>query len=128
MTTPTELPAALEWPPAMTPERQDYIRRAILAVSTTLVDMMLTDLAAPSTDSLSTSERLMVGTMRPFLPRLRAAFLGKLSESDPASLERLMGATATALEQILAQAPGEPLPRWAWVWNGTAYELVPDRG
>lgn len=69
----------------------------------------------------------MVRALRPFLPKLRATFLAKLSTSDPAGLERLMGATATTIETILLDAPGEPMPRWAWQWlpGEPAPHLVP---
>jgi hypothetical protein len=104
---------APEWPPTQDPARATVIRTAIVGVSTAMV----ADLAAPSTDSGSRGERLILSTLRPFLPKLRGLFLDRLSDADPAILERLMGATSTTIEQILAEAPGEPLPRWRWVWE-----------
>lgn len=113
---PPELP-----PPAMTPERGAFIVRSVSTVASILVDSMLADLMerAPSTDSapdMTRSERMLYRALRPFLPKLRALFLDKLSLSNPAALERVMGATSTAIESILEQAPGDPLPRWAWQW------------
>lgn len=111
--------------PVMTPERAQYLSRALTAMATLLVDSMLADLAAghstdgadsPTGPGSTPADRLMVRALRPFLPKLRATFLAKLSSSDPAGLERLMGATATTLETIIAQAPGEPMPRWTWEW------------
>lgn len=124
-------PPAPEWPPPMTPERAIYVRGALVTTASALLALVLRDLAAPSTDSPSATparERLIYGALRPLLPRLRVMFLERLSAADPAGLERLMGATSTAIEQILAQAPGEPIDRWRWVWAAGAPmpELVPD--
>lgn len=65
--------------------------------------------------------------LRKFLPRLRSEFLGKLSSADPVTLERMMGATATAIESILYYAPGDPLERYRFDWSpdGTL-ALIPD--
>lgn len=115
--------------PTMTPERARYVRGALVATSTALLDLLVSDLlGAQSTEGSSRQERLIYGALKPLLPRLRALFLGKLSEADPAGLERLIGSLATAIEQILAQAPDEPLPRWRWEWQPgePAPRLVPD--
>jgi hypothetical protein len=37
--------------------------------------------------------------------------LSKLSEANPAGIEAVLGAVATAIESILYYAPGDPLPR-----------------
>jgi len=52
--------------------------------------------------------------MRPWLPKLRDALLRRLDDADPAALEAMIGASATALESMLFYAPGEPLPRYVW--------------
>lgn len=122
-TAPAEAPA-----PAMTPERARYLVQAVTAMGSMLVDAMMADLEAGSTAGAdSPAERLMFRALRPFLPKLRAMFLAKLSTSDPVGLERLMGATATTLETIMGQAPGEPMPRWTWEWlpGQPAPRLVP---
>lgn len=55
--------------------------------------------------------------IKPWIPNLRNALLSRLSSADPATLEVLVGATATALESILYYAPGEPLPRMRFDWT-----------
>jgi hypothetical protein len=64
--------------------------------------------------------------LRPWLPKLEAVLLSKLSEADPAGLERIAGAIAWAIESVLEQAPGEPEPRHGITWtpDGRAH-LVP---
>lgn len=65
--------------------------------------------------------------LRPMVPKIRSLLLSKLSSADPAKIEALMGATATALESILYQAPGEPLPRLRFEWTAAGeLVLVPD--
>lgn len=55
--------------------------------------------------------------LRPWIPKLRDILLSKLSDMDPASLERTMGAAALAMEALIAQAPGAPLPRFRADWD-----------
>jgi hypothetical protein len=118
---PLEDPGALE-APAMTPERAAYVMGALTALARVLLDGMLADLEVGQLSTGSTAgadsltDRLMVRALRPWIPKLRATFLDKLSVGDPAMVERLMGATSTTIETILADAPGEPMPRWAWEW------------
>ena len=54
----------------------------------------------------------MTEALRPWLPKLRAIAVGRLAGADPATIEKLLGATASAAEAILAHAPGDPLPRY----------------
>jgi hypothetical protein len=110
-------PAALVWPPTMTPERAAYVQGALLGIFSAVIDSMLGDLAEASTDTPSLADRTMLTLIRKYLPRIRGMFLTRLAETDPAVLERLMGALATTTEQILAEAPGEPLDRWRFVWR-----------
>ena len=111
-------PAALAWPPTMTPERAEYVQAALLGIFRAVIDSMLADLEEPSTeDSSSLSDRAMLAVIRKYLPRIRGMFLARLADTDPATLERLMGALAVTTEQILAEAPGEPLDRWRFVWE-----------
>jgi hypothetical protein len=99
-------------------ERGEYLRTTLVAVAARLVGQMLDELAGASTATPSSlQDRLLMSTLRPWIPKLRDTLLHKLSETDPASMEQLMGATATALESILAQAPGEPLPRYRIDWD-----------
>jgi hypothetical protein len=78
---------------------------------------MLDELAAPSMDSASLGDRAVLTVLRPWMPKLREVLLSKLSEADPASLEVNAGAIALAIESVLAQAPGEPLPRHRMDWD-----------
>lgn len=132
MTTPTapiaDPPEAPAWPPAMTPERARHVQQAVLAIAASVVDSMLSDMAGPPSTESSLADRTMLRMVRPYLPRMRGIFLGKLAETDPAALERLMGACAVTIEQILAEAPGEPMDRWRFVWadGASTPELVPD--
>lgn len=123
-------PAVLEWPPTMTPERARHVQGALMGIFSTVIDSMLGDLEAsdPSTGSASLADRTMLTLIRKYLPRIRGMFLTRLAETDPAALERLMGALAVTTEQILAEAPGEPLDRWRFVWEpGQAMpRMVPD--
>lgn len=136
--TPPELapdvpePAALEWPPTMTPERATYVQGALLGIFSAVIDSMLSDLADPersTAESSSLADRTMLTLIRKYLPRIRGMFLARLAETDPATLERLMGALAATTEQILAEAPGEPLERWRFVWHAgePLPAMVPDR-
>ncbi len=119
----------LEAPPApiaMDPARAEALRRQLSAIAATLLDAVLAGLEAPSTGSAS--EQVLTRAIRPFLPRLRSAFLSRLSDADPVTLERLMSATATAIESILYYAPGEPLPRFVFSWTDAGLELRPAPG
>lgn len=98
--------------PAVAPERAAYLSRTATALATRLLAQMLEELAAGSTDSASLGDRAMLAVLRPWIPKLRDTLLSKLSEVDPVSLERNAGAIALAIESILAQAPGDPLPRY----------------
>lgn len=114
-------------PSTMDPERARYLTAATVAVATRLVGQMLDELSAPSTDSQrSLPDQLMTRALKPWMPKLRDTLLSKLSEADPVMVERVLGATSTAIESILVQAPGEPLPRYRidWAADG-ALVLVP---
>lgn len=104
-------------PSAMGPERAAYLSRATVAVAARLVSQMLDELAAPSMGSSSVQDRMLMGALKPWIPKLRDTLLAKLSEADPVSMERILGATSTAIESILAQAPGDPLPRYRIDWD-----------
>jgi hypothetical protein len=82
----------------------------MIGLATSIIDRALADVAAaPSTASVS--ERLLLAALRPQLPKLRLVLLSKLSEANPAGIEAVLGAVATAIESILYYAPGDPLPR-----------------
>lgn len=117
-------------PSTMAPERAEYLRQTTVAVAARLVAQMLDDLAGDaSTDTRSLQDRLLLGTLRPWIPKLRDTLLAKLSEADPESIERLMGAAAIAMESILAQAPGDPQPRYRIDWDPQgAMVLIPLEG
>ena len=122
-------PDVLTWPPTMTPERARYVQGALLGIFGAVIDSMLSDLdAAPSTADGSLADRTMLRLIRSYLPRIRGMFLARLAETDPAVLERMMGALAVTTEQILSDAPGEPLDRWRFVWPAgePLPRLVPD--
>lgn len=128
-TEPADLAA---WPPTMTPERAAYVQSALLGIFGAVIDSMLSDLEGPAehstADSSSLADRTMLRLIRSYLPRIRGMFLTRLAETDPATLERLMGALAVTTEQILADAPGEPLDRWRFVWPAgePLPRMVPD--
>lgn len=94
------------------PERAAYLRQYLAAIATRGIDAMVADLSAPSTDSSSAADRLMMAALRPWIPKLRGLLLARLSEADPASLERVMGAVSAAIEGLLYHAPGDPEPRY----------------
>lgn len=121
VTTP-ELPDVIQ-----TPERGLYLSRAVSALATVLVDSMLSDLDGAGASTGGRLDRAMTMALRPWMPKLRGMFLGKLSETDPAGLERLLGAVSTTIETILRDAPGEPLDRWTYEWlpGEAAPHLVP---
>lgn len=99
----------------MTPERAAYLRRTATGAAAGLLRMMLADLASPgSTDTLSMQERMMLGALRPWLPKVERTITDRLSAADPALIERIAGATADLLESVIAYAPGDPLPRMRW--------------
>lgn len=104
-------------PVAMDEARAAYLRGAATAIATRLLGQMLDELAAPSTDSASLQDRMMLRVLTPWIPRLQAALLSRLSEVDPVSLERSVGAIALAIESVLAQAPADPLPRYRVDWD-----------
>lgn len=115
--------------PAMAPDRAAYLRAATHAIAQRLVAQMLDELAAPSTDSASLQDRLMLRALTPWIPKLQAVLLSRLSEVDPVSLERTAGAVALAIESVLAQAPGDPLPRYRVDWDEAgALVLLPLEG
>lgn len=62
--------------------------------------------------------------LRPSLPKLRAVLLGRLSETDPAAIERLLGAVSTAIESVLYHAPGDPLPRYRFAFSDAGELLM----
>lgn len=63
--------------------------------------------------------------LRPWIPKMRDGLLSRLSSADPVALERIMGATATALEAILFYAPGTPQPRYRFEWIAGQLTLLP---
>lgn len=103
--------------PAMDPARAAYLRQTIVGTASVLLSAALADMApGPSTDS-SLQDRMAWAALRPWLPKLEAVLLSKLSEADPAALERVAGAIAWAIGSVLEQAPGEPEPRFGITWS-----------
>jgi hypothetical protein len=103
--------------------RAEELRRQLAAIAATLFDAVLRP--AEDASTASASERMMMRVLRPWIPKLRDACLSRLSNADPVTLERLVGATATALESILYYAPGTPLPRARFDWTPQGLALVP---
>lgn len=102
---------------ATAPERATFLRQTIVGTASVLLSAALADMAAgPSTGS-SLQDRLAWQALRPWLPKLEAVLLSKLSEADPAALERVAGAVSWAIESVLEQAPGVPEPRYGIVWT-----------
>jgi len=109
----------------MDPARAAELRRLMTSLVTSALDRVLRDLAAGASTA-SFSERALLAALRPLLPQFRAVLLSKLSEANPAGIEQLMGATATAIESILYHAPGDPLPRQRFDWDEAGQiRLVP---
>lgn len=66
----------------------------------------------------------MLGLLRPWMPKLRAALLAKLSELDGASLEAHLSAVAGSIDELLIAAPGDPLPRKVYRWGPDGLALA----
>src|SRR5438270_8840967 len=100
--------------PTMDPARAAWIHRTVTDLSARFLTRMLADLEGGSTaaSSRSPSERIALMALRPWLPKLAAMVSDRISSADPASLERMAGALSTGIEDVLAAAPGTPLPRW----------------
>lgn len=109
------------------PARADEIRRQLRALTLTLFAWTARE---PDPERSTASERMLSRVIRPLLPRLRDALLLRLSSADPAALEAVIGASATALESILYWSPGTPLERFRFRMTtgpdgAPAVELVP---
>ena len=107
-------------PPPISPERAAYLRAVLNRTAEAVLNQLVADLTHSRDSSrspASPSERLLATALRPLLPHIRQAFLARLAEADPASTERLLGAVAWAVEDLIAQAPGDPVPRHAFIWE-----------
>lgn len=93
------------------PERATWMRYQLRGLALALFSWTARE---PDLDHSTATERLLARALRPMLPKLRDALLNRLDSTDPAALEAIVGATATALESMLYYAPGDPLPRYAW--------------
>lgn len=102
--------------------RAAYLRQAIVAITAAITAQMVAEVAH------STDSGWWARLLAPQLPRLRQLLLDRLSEADPEALERTLSAAAWACEQILAQAPGVPLPRYRVDWEDGRLVLVPLEG
>lgn len=111
--------------PPMEPARASELTRQVTAIAATLLDAMISGSSeGESTDS--PQERMVLRALKPLMRPIRGLLLSKISRSDPARVEIMMGATATALESILYHAPGEPLPRYRFDWDAAGeLRLVP---
>jgi hypothetical protein len=78
-----------------------------------------------STDSPSLQDRVMLAAITPWMPKLRTVLLSKLSEVDGAALELHLGAIAGSIDELVNAAPGVPLPRMVYRWDGAGLVLVP---
>lgn len=117
-------PASPASPLTVDPARAAELRRQLRGLALALFSWTAAD---PADLARSTAtERLMARAIRPWLPKLRDALLSRLDSTDPAALEAMLGATATALESILYYAPGEPVERFVWRFHANGgVELVP---
>lgn len=121
-TTPTPAPASPA-SPSPADERADHLKAQLRGLALVLFSWTARD---PDLDHSTVSERLLARAIRPWLPKLRDALLSRLEATDAASLEAMIGATATALESMIYYAPGDPMPRYAWHFRDDgAVELVP---
>lgn len=132
--TPTPPPAGSD-PSAspelvpMDPARSAYLQDQLRGILHTLLESMAR--ADPMEAASTASERMMARVLRSQIPRLRDALSSRLSSTDPRGIERILGATATALEAILYYAPGTPEPRMRFEWitppdGPPVLSLVPD--
>jgi hypothetical protein len=103
--------------PAPADQRADWIRAQLLGITGVTLNHVLAELAGASTEGLSLQERMLSGAMRPWLPKVRELVLSKLSASDGRQLELIAGALAQGIDDTLAAAPGDPLPRHRPVWT-----------
>lgn len=103
--------------PAMDPARAAFLRRTITRTAAALISAALADMAEGPSTATSLQDRMAWAALRPWLPKLQDVLLSKLSEADPAGLERIAGAIAWAIESVLEQAPGDPEPRYGITWT-----------
>lgn len=112
-------------PQGMDPERAAWMHRTVTDLSARFLSRMLADLdSSTEVSSRSPSERLALAALRPWLPKLARLVSDRISSADPAALERMAGALATGIEDVLAAAPGDPLPRWRPGWDPADGSLV----
>lgn len=116
----------------MDPARAEALRSQLRGIALTFLEAMARPDPAEAARSTA-SERMMARVLRSQIPRLRDVLLSRLSATDPRGIERIIGATATALESILFYAPGVPEPRFRFEWEpntdgttGAHLELRPD--
>lgn len=112
------------------PERATELKRQLNGIALALLDSVMREPGDSTAGRPTTAkEKMLARVLRSALPSLRDALLARLSEADPAGLERLIGASASALESILYYAPGEPQPRFRFDWqqgpDGWSVDLVP---
>ena len=111
--------------------RGQYLQETTTAIAAALIDQMLAELQAPpparSTGSAGLRERALMAALRPLVPQLRQLLLSRLSAGDPEYLEMIAGAIATAIEDVLAAAPGEPLPRFRAGWDAERHLVLTPR-
>lgn len=112
--------------PPMDPARASELSRQVTGIAATLLDAMISGSSGEDDSTASASERMVLRAMRPLTKQIKAALLARISRSDPARVEIMMGATATALESILYHSPGDPLPRYRFDWDAQGeLHLVP---
>jgi hypothetical protein len=96
----------------MDPARASELSRQVAAIAALLLDAMISGSSEGDDSTASRQERMLLRTLKPLMRPIRGLLLDKISRSDPARIEIMMGATATALESILYYAPGDSLPRY----------------
>lgn len=104
--------------PPPDPDRSAFLVGNVARIAALITGQMLQELQGDSsTDSRSLSDRLMLAALRPWMPKLQQALLGKLSELNGADLEAHLSALAGTIDELLTAAPGDPLPRKVYRWD-----------
>lgn len=106
--------------------RGEWIREAFQRIVAVALGQVVRELLDPSADStgLSFQDKALASLIRPQVPRLQRLLLSKLSELDPIALEECLGAVTRSFDELLAAAPGEPLPRLVFRYDAASQSFV----
>lgn len=111
--------------PAPIADRSTFLVETVRRVAALITSQMIRELADGSMDSSSSLDRAMVRLLTPYMPKLQAALLSRLSAVDGATLELHLSAVAETIAELLERAPGEPGPRMIYRADGQGLVAVP---